>query len=565
MSQSVTTAVDDKELEYYEHSDLTRMITDESGAVDARVIANTFKGYGDYVKNAVLLNGATAADDVIQLGSQLRTEVLQIMNSCGPTFYFLVINVFPLDIALEACRQEAVAYQDEVNTLKVKTAAKPQQPTTSSEDSLQLDLLTMERDMDAAHFAAMEKLEEDLKAQGTSTRLSAEKAADELASAIAAATRKHEREKSLAKADLNIEFMKSKASRNATYEKQCVEFNEDLQALEQLRTDMERKNSEAAQLNGYRALSNQLGLKIKNRILQFPKLLEDMGSNVTPTTTQIEIVDIMCGPSLSGIYHVLWQKYRKPSTAQFSTAALKLLNYRLPQSDALSNPLLAVYEIEAQWVLWNRAHFHELLTVDVLFSIALANSFPTGSAPRIKAMTALSKAIEKHANGDAEMQTGSTPILLFLKNALKTYALALRAAPSDEPVLKQSSTNSSSGQSQQKKGGYVPRMYPPKGNAETAAAAATTDRYIMISSSTPLFLGEVTRDRSFGVQSADGRIFPYVARKSAQEVCPECFGPGKKGHCGCNATKSYCPKCRMFGHREAECHQQVQAGTTKSS
>lgn len=558
MSHSIVSSDDlaeNYQLEEVEHEEVTQRIAAAAVNRTTAAILDRCKADKDYITNTVLLAGATAADEAAaSLGNTLCAELMNVMDQLEPTFKTVIINAYPLAAAMEECARQSAALQERISELAQLTIVEPSAP--SSLQSNELELLQLEMGMHAEHLVTRAALEAP-DATGQKS-----KAAD-IASAIAAADRAYQGRLDQAKLELRVKFLTLQHETQLAHETRRGKFVENKQALGVAMAMLQNLASVGALLNLHRTLSAALGQKVKNRLIAFPVLMNVMATSVVPVTTRVAILDVLSGPSLPGIFHILWQKFRKPTPAQFATAAMKLVNYRTPED----LPSKAIQAIDVQMQQWQRKKYNTMLTVDFLFGLVLANCLADSSRPRYIAMEALDLACKEVAAGNALHPGEPYPIFKHVKEALIKHEEYAQPSTPVQPALAPAQPATP----QLKPGGYPIRTrYMPKGNAEFAAVADETadvaSELTLITATTKKFTELVPRARNFGVVSkvgkTAGRTFPYAAMPTAQQVCPKCFGtPPNK--CGCHSTGVMCDKCQLFGHKTSECHQQVGKGVTK--
>lgn len=584
MSQSVTSTEDSEQLESMTRADIAKMIADEVKSLSVESIINRNKADMDFVKQIQFMSTCTKEDDVTALGSALCSDLIRLFSKIQPILAHVVVNDYPLSSAIELCSQETNALRTRVNALTVSTANSPAPPPPYPVHAVLRAQLVKQRELNAEHVVALAALQAPApalaalqapapahatrSASAAPAEVDAASAAAALAAtqaAIAQEERNHTARLADATEAVQLQFLDRQVELDAAHQTALLQYQADRTELAQKTLEVKGKEQECTVLEGLRLLDNVIGQRIMTRMSTFYGFADALGTSVVPSTTGIEIKDFLSGPSLAGIYHALWQKFRKPTTANFSHSLLSLVNFRLSAEETLLTPLKAVTEAERQYTNWYRKNYLALLTPDVLFAVAIVTALAPGTDARFQASKSLRTACEQLAAGTLPTASGDRPIMHAVKHDLEAFYDTQKFTGKAPGTPAPASTRPPS-PSPYKRGAYQNR-FAPRGDAETAAAAdaAPRPKLIQINPGTPKFTAEVPLSMNYGTYNQEKhKVFPYVARSTAEQVCSSCAsGDGKK--CGCGATLTRCIKCQLFGHRSGECHQQASHGGSKSN
>jgi hypothetical protein len=566
MSHSVVSASNDDadQLESKSWPDITRDLTASAGVDSKQLNTLTIAGT-NLINGTSFLSGCTDRSETAQVGNALCAELYHLLTTFDANFGAIVINDYPLAEELAASNAEVLSIQEAIVTLKQLCAVSPVAPV-NDDAALRLAQARKRRELTAELQAEIADLD-----RGPATRNGPD-AADKLQQ-IQVLVSKHQLVEKQAMEDIEVTHLEKAAALQEDYAHAKQLHEAAVATVAAKEAALNRQRQLGALLNMYRTFSNLLAQKVKDKINKFPRLAVELGPRVIMVNNpEREIMDFMGTMSLPGMLHALWKQYRKPTTAEFSHAMVKLMNYRVGADATRTNPYSAVTAIEGEQLEWHKKGYTPMLSDDMLFSLALANSFEDNSRARSTAMKAATRACKEAAAKTLVSNGSAYPIFDTVKSAIKelqdlnNYKTATARPPAAAAASPAPASPS------KKSGGYNSRFVMRKETETAAAAQALEEEFalmVLLTDTTPKFTGEVPRNKNYGVANTKGVVFPYVACSSQSAVCPKCYNPDPSARekCGCRASNIMCTKCRMYGHRDTECHQAAKTGRgpTKSS
>ena len=305
---------------------------------------------------------------------------------------------------------------------------------------------------------------------------------------------------------------------------------------------------------------------IKNVVKSNEHLTQLLKGITIISTTKEEIFDPYTNHSLSGIYQILNDKYKKKSFVVLCNHLLTLLSWQQADED-IDNPEKALIKMNTVLSNWTKQDLYSLMTKDIFFSACLIK----GLSPKCSLKSTLIIEVIKHinkiesSNEDFQLYSSNNsnmPIYSFVSNLIQVDAeskkllshtsLKRQGDPPKPPVSPP----------------FSPNRYNNNGNNRTSnykveqASATEVSEQIYDTFSHKPFEKEITKSNNIHIKfnnSAKELIKkPYLALKTLQLICLKCYPEDKSSTftpCKPKCFGALCERCYLFGHATKLCLQ----------
>ena len=314
-----------------------------------------------------------------------------------------------------------------------------------------------------------------------------------------------------------------------------------------------------------RAITTILQL-VKNVVKQNEHLLEILKGITILSTTKEEIVDPYNNHSLSGIYQILNDKYKKKSFVTLCNHLLHILSWQQTDDD-IDHPERALVKMNTLLSNWTKQDLYSLMTKDIFFSACLIK----GLSPKCSLKNTIIVEVIKHINKletsseDDQLYNSSNsnmPIYSFVSNLIQVDAESKKLLS----PMKQVGTNPTTKQINNPPYNPNPNRYNNNRNnsypkVEQASVSEVPEQVYENFNLKP-FDKEITKSNNifikFNNRLRESIKKPYVALKTASLICPKCYPEDKSSTippCSNKCFAAQCQRCFLYGHATNLCLQ----------
>ena len=313
-----------------------------------------------------------------------------------------------------------------------------------------------------------------------------------------------------------------------------------------------------------RAIKTILQL-IKNIVKSNEHLTQLLKGITILSTTKEEIFDPYNNHSLSGIYQILNDKYRKKSFVVLCNHLLTLLSWQQSDED-IDHPERALIKMNTVLSNWTKQDLYSIMTKDIFFSACLIK----GLSPKCTLKNTLIVEVIKHINKiessteDFQLYSSTNsnmPIYSFVSNLIQVDAESKKLL-SHSSIKKQVADTTKPTSSTI----FTPNRYGNNnrnGNYKVEQASASeVPEQVYESFSQKPFEKEITKASNIHIKFNNNNKElikkPYLAVKTLQQICPKCYSEDKSSstvQCKPKCFGALCERCFLFGHATRLCLQ----------
>ena len=271
-----------------------------------------------------------------------------------------------------------------------------------------------------------------------------------------------------------------------------------------------------------------------------------------------EIPNPLDAGNLTGIYHILVERFNKRSFVTFTNTLIRTMSWYLSEEDTRKSPIKGVREVEKLMNEWDKKSLWDQMHKDIFFTSILLKGLHAEVPFRRELLTQVNRFIkdlesrgEDMSNADGSFSHGKTPIF--------RYAVGLI---DDEQNNRKLASTYSKPDSRNKgnENNYSGGRYHRSGPQSTLEHANVASEVFLSASveKDRTFSGEVPKSQAVSVQDTHNptRKHSYIAMKSQEAICRKCYAKEEKDRKVCKPRPcfaAYCKRCKFYGHKTTNC------------
>lgn len=335
---------------------------------------------------------------------------------------------------------------------------------------------------------------------------------------------------------------------------------------------------------------NLISSFIKAAVRSRPVCSTKLSQSVVLEMTGERISNPYESSNLSGMYQILKINYATASFVNFNYQLAETLSIKISEKEFELNPMKVIAMVEGAMAIWNMMGYWTYMTEDIFFCCVTMAALPQGKIRDLctlemsRFFSERDEQSKKRLRGPGASDEGSSQLssLVYEEEKssyvhLKTYLESLSKTAAMKTFSPGGVTGSGSGMKAGGGGavgdkgavggggkagsstGYGagggggkltnPSKFGFRQDVEQAHAA------LVELSTDQMFTGEVTSDKNMGTKNAfNGQLYRYTATQNPCVPCnhaePKCYG-------------LECRKCHLYGHKKAQCRQNVSETPTQ--
>jgi hypothetical protein len=372
------------------------------------------------------------------------------------------------------------------------------------------------------------------------------------------------KEKETLKENSEIEWMTLFMAANKEYEKIVIASENATKGLETQRRVLKRESTIEQIVSAL-----QMGLccivkQVKTQIKDQPAIIEKMRGRVKLPTTGEVIVDPYTSENVSGMYQALYSEYSKPSMVMFAKMLLEIITHEVPLNVCNSDPVRPVLDIEQTLKTWLQMGLWQYMNQDRFFVVCFLRSLNPKSDMRRACVREVTEFMRKLMDGNDDESTidvaTDLPVLTYICDWVRTVYVQSndfdhqKASQKDGGAAPTGNNNNGTAGGVGNPGPKRPRN---NNNSEQAVSAnSQQEESKPLKTAAAKYNREVHRNEWIGYTSVEtGKEHLYTATATQ---CHKCGHPNPaERHQGHRCYRGKCRKCNLFGHKKADCRQEM--------